>query len=191
MTARIGKLIVGLGNPGPRYRETRHNAGYMAVDALARKIGTDAWSMKCRSRIARGRIGSEKVLLAKPLTYMNLSGEAVRLLVAEYGLDSEDVVVVYDDLNLPLGKVRIRERGSAGGHRGMESILGALDGRTFVRVRLGIGEENMPEDRTGFVLAEFPPDRRAEVSTMIARGIEAVEAIVRDGISRAMSEFNA
>lgn len=184
------RLIIGLGNPGVRYERTRHNAGFMVLDALARETAA-AWSTECQSRVSITRISGRGVLLAKPLTFMNMSGQAFRLLMSEYRLDPTAAVVIYDDLNLPLGKIRIRESGSAGGHRGLESILRVLDSDRIIRLRLGIGEEIIPEDRAGFVLSDFPAQREPEVKEMIARGVRAAESIVTEGTSRAMSVFNA
>ena len=131
------------------------------------------------------------MVLAKPLTFMNLSGRAVRLLMDAYGADLRNVLVILDDLNLPFGKIRIRERGSAAGHHGMESVLRALESEEVARVRLGIGEETVPEDKADFVLSVFPPGMDERVEEMIDRAGAAVTAIIRDGISRAMTEFNA
>jgi PTH1 family peptidyl-tRNA hydrolase len=131
------------------------------------------------------------VLLAKPLTFMNMSGRAVELLLAEYGIGLSELIVIVDDFNLPLGKIRVRERGSGGGHNGMESLLRALESDEFVRVRLGIGDENMPEDKAQFVLSEFPEALEGEVNDMISRAREAVKTILTDGVSYAMSVFNA
>jgi PTH1 family peptidyl-tRNA hydrolase len=130
------------------------------------------------------------VLLAKPLTFMNLSGRAVELLLAEYRLGLSELIVVLDDFNLPLGKIRVRERGSAGGHNGMESVLHALESDEFVRVRLGIGDENIPEDKAQFVLSDFPQALEGEVNEMILRARDAVKIILVDGASHAMSVFN-
>jgi peptidyl-tRNA hydrolase, PTH1 family len=185
------RLIVGLGNPGARYRATRHNAGAMVIDELAREAETGARAFRCHSLACAATVAGEPVLLAKPLTYMNLSGEAVRSLLDECGLDPTQLILVCDDLNLPFGRIRIRERGSAGGHKGMESVIRSLDSDEFVRVRLGIGQEDMPEAKAGFVLAEFPADQAAELKEMVARGAQAVRCIIREGTSRAMSVFNA
>jgi len=185
------RLIVGLGNPGARYQRTRHNAGFMVLDELAREARTPSWSAGCRSLVCGATIAAQPALLAKPCTYMNASGSAVQLLLAEYRLDAGEMIVVLDDLNLPLGRIRIRERGSAGGHRGMESIAGMLNSDQIIRVRLGIGEENMPDDRAGFVLSAVLPCRETEWQEMIARAAQAVRMMLSDGLSKAMSVFNA
>ena len=182
---------MGLGNPGARYEWTRHNAGYMVIDELARMAQAGPWSHECQSLVCPATIAGQQALLAKPLTFMNASGRAVELLLAAYGLDPKEMILVLDDLNLPLGRIRIRERGSTGGHHGLESVVRMLDTDEIIRVRLGIGEENMPEDKTGFVLSDFPRDAAAGVKEMIARATQAVAMIIADGASRAMSVFNA
>lgn len=184
------KLIVGLGNPGEEYRRTRHNVGFRVVDMLAAQARATPWKTECLSAVCSAQIAGAPALLAKPLTYMNLSGRAVGLLMAEYRLGLPDLVVILDDFNLPLGKIRIRERGSAGGHNGLESVLRALESDEFVRIRLGIGEDNMPEDKMRFVLAEFPREREEEVNHMIMRAADAVRALLAEGAARAMSVFN-
>lgn len=182
---------MGLGNPGARYERTRHNAGFMVIDELAREARTGAWTNQCQALACTAAIAGQQALLAKPLTFMNASGRAVQLLLAEYRLDPSQAVLVLDDLNLPLGRIRIREQGSSGGHLGLESVLQLLNSDAIVRVRLGIGQENMPEDKAEFVLSDFPPGSSAEVNEMIARAAQAVRMIVADDLSRAMSVFNA
>jgi len=184
------RLIVGLGNPGREYAQTRHNIGYGVVDAFAEENATARWASRCQSLVCRTEIAGKEIVLAKPLTFMNLSGRAVRLLLSEFRLGAPELIVVYDDLDLALGRIRIRERGSAGGHNGMDSILRSLESDQVLRVRIGIGEENMPEDKAAFVLSDFPAECAAQVSEMIDRAKEAVKAILRDGVSHAMSCFN-
>ncbi len=185
------RLIIGLGNPGTRYQSTRHNVGYRVLDELAQEAQTGAWLTKCHSLVCTATVAAEPVLLAKPLTFMNLSGQAVRFLLDEYRLDPKELILVLDDLNLPFGRMRVRERGSSGGHNGMESIIRMLNSDEIIRVRLGIGQEDMPEEKAGFVLSDFPPDRAAELKAMIARAALAVQCIIAEGASRAMSVFNA
>ena len=185
------RLIVGLGNPGVRYNRTRHNAGFMVVEALAREARAGAWLTRCESLICLANIGPEQVLLAKPLTFMNVSGRAVRLLLREHALEVNEMVLVLDDLNLPLGKIRIRERGSPGGQRGLESVARALETEEFIRVRIGIGEESMPEDKADFVLAEFPPAKKPEWEDTVAKAAQAVRFVIVEGVQKAMSIFNA
>jgi len=185
------KLIVGLGNPGHGYENTRHNVGFRVIDALAEEARVVSWAGKCLSLVCCARVADQEALLAKPLTFMNLSGRAVRLLLSEYGLTPADLVLALDDFSLPLGKIRIRERGSAGGHNGLESVMRALETEEFVRVRLGIGEEKMPEDKTDFVLSEFAAASEPEVKEMISKARDAVKTVLGQGLSRAMSIFNA
>lgn len=185
------RLIAGLGNPGGRYEQTRHNVGFMVLDELAREAQAGAWSKQCHSLVCMATISAQPVLLAKPLTFMNVSGEAIRLLLDKHGIDPKDLILVLDDLNLPLGRIRIRERGSAGGHNGMESIIRMLNSDEIIRVRLGIGQENMPDDKAEFVLANFPPAQAAELKEMVARAAQSVRCMVSDGVTRAMSVFNA
>ena len=182
---------MGLGNPGQKYARTRHNAGFMVADALARERGVQEWRRRCESLVCSLEISGRHVAIAKPLTYMNLSGHAVELLLAHFGLGSRELVVVLDDLNLPFGGIRVRERGSAGGHHGLESILRCLATDEVPRIRLGIGEENTPADKAEFVLAEFPPDRDQILGDMIIRAARAVEMMIADGIEKTMSLFNA
>jgi PTH1 family peptidyl-tRNA hydrolase len=185
------RLIAGLGNPGARYEQTRHNVGFMVLDELARGAQAGTWSKQCQSLVCVATIAAQPVLLAKPLTFMNVSGDAIRLLLDRYGVDPKDLILIVDDLNLSLGRIRIRERGSSGGHHGMESIIRMLDSDEIIRVRLGIGQENMPEDKAEFVLANFPPDQEEELKEMVARAAQSVRCLVSDGVSRAMSVFNA
>ncbi len=191
MDGLTSRLIIGLGNPGVQYAATRHNVGFMVVDALAREAGIERWSSGCRSLVSRAMIGGRETLLAKPLTYMNLSGQALSLLLSEHGLLLQDTLLIVDDFNLPFGRIRLRTRGSAGGHHGLESVIRAVASEEFLRVRLGIGEEDAPVDKAQFVLSDFPPEREAELSDMIRRAAEAVKMILSDGVSRAMSVFNA
>ncbi len=191
MDSRLPRVVVGLGNPGDRYAHNRHNAGFMVVDALAREAGVRSWSTISLAQSCRVELSGRPLLLIKPLTFMNRCGESLRMLRNANGMVSEDLLVVLDDLSLPLGRIRIRERGSAGGHHGLESILQAMESDEILRLRLGIGEEQMPADKAEFVLSDFPPGIRPDVDEMIARACEAVRTIVRDGAAKAMAVFNA
>jgi PTH1 family peptidyl-tRNA hydrolase len=184
------RLVAGLGNPGLRYARTRHNAGFMVADALAREAGAPPWMVRCRSLVCQARLGGEAVVLAKPLTYMNLSGQAVRLLLDEQGLAPGGLVLVLDDLNLPFGRIRVRSRGSAGGHRGLESVISALGSQEFPRVRLGVGEAVMPPDKAAFVLSEFPTGNEEMLNDLIGRAASAVRMILSEGVAEAMAAFN-
>jgi PTH1 family peptidyl-tRNA hydrolase len=186
----VSKVIVGLGNPGKSYERNRHNAGFMVLEALARE-GSGTWSSDRLSRTCRLIIGNDPVLLVEPLTFMNRSGNAVYGVLSRVHRDSRDLVVLLDDLNLPFGRIRIRERGSAGGHHGLESILAALNTDEVVRVRMGVAEEQMPEEKSGFVLSDFPPERKTDLDAMITKAGNAVKSILSDGISKTMAIFNA
>ncbi|NLT65211.1 MAG: aminoacyl-tRNA hydrolase [Acidobacteria bacterium] len=186
----IDRIIVGLGNPGERHAWNRHNIGFMVVEALAQKA-SGSWSFHMLSRTCPFRIGNHSVVLVQPMTYMNRSGEAVRVLLSGLKRGPQDLLLVFDDLNLPFGRIRIRERGSAGGHRGLESILSALGTDELVRVRMGIGEEGMPIDKSEFVLADFPPESRPGVDDMIRRAENAITSILNEGVPKTMAIFNA
>lgn len=187
----VQRLVVGLGNPGARYAATRHNVGFMVVDELACATGAGPWTIRCRSMACDTTIDGRAVVLAKPLTYMNLSGHAVRLLLEQFSGAPEALVLVLDDLNLPFGRVRVRRRGSAGGHHGLESVIGAIGTEEITRIRLGIGGDETPVDKAGFVLSEFPAGSGQELSGMIRRAAEAARIIVSEGVEKAMSVCNA
>ncbi len=189
-TGALARIIVGLGNPGEKYSRNRHNVGFMVLDALARESGAN-WSIRLLSRICRIELGGSPVLLAEPLTYMNQSGKAVKALLSAFQQGSKDLLLVVDDLNLPFGRIRIRERGSSGGHNGLESILSILNTEEIVRVRMGIGEEQMPEDKAEFVLSDFPQQKQAELDDMVLKAGNAVKSILGDGVSKTMAIFNA
>ncbi len=190
MECNVDAVVFGLGNPGARYRSNRHNLGFMTVDALAREEG-GRWSTHMFSSICRIEMNSRPVLLAKSLTYMNLSGEAVYSLMTGLQCGAEKLLLVYDDLALPFGRIRIRRKGSSGGHRGVESVLAALETEEIMRIRIGIGEEEMPEDTKDFVLSDFPPEKQTELNEMIHKAGDAVHSILQDGVSRSMTIFNA
>lgn len=187
----IEYVVAGLGNPGDRYRDTRHNLGFMVVEALA-AARRGAWSAPShRRRSASVRLAGSSVLLVEPLTYMNLSGEALAPLVALEGLPASRLLVVCDDIALPRGGLRLRKSGSDGGHNGLKSIIEHLGTTGFPRLRLGVGPVPPRVDAAEFVLAEFLPEERAEVGSMVEAGVACVEAWVREGIDRAMNRFNA
>ena len=178
------KLIVGLGNPGIEYQFTPHNLGFLAVDRLAGELDVDVRNRQCRALTARARIGSEEVLLAKPETFMNLSGLAVGELVAKHEIRLEqDLIVIYDELDLPLGTLRIRQRGSSAGHNGMKSIIGALGTQEFVRIRLGIA----PEQK---ILRPFRKAQLKAVDQVLDTAAEAVRVILKEGVAAAMNRYN-
>jgi PTH1 family peptidyl-tRNA hydrolase len=189
-TEGLAKVIVGLGNPGNSYEQNRHNVGFMAAEALARE-GSGIWSSDLLSRTCRMDIGHYPVLLVQPLTFMNRSGEVVHVLLSALHRAPQDLLLLVDDLNLPFGRIRIRERGSAGGHRGLESILTALETDEIVRIRMGIGEGGIPEDKSEFVLADFPPGKQKDLDEMIINAGNAVKSILSNGVSKTMAIFNA
>lgn len=184
-------LIVGLGNPGPKYEWTRHNCGFMLIDELARRAGREARVSECQSLTARALIGTEEVLLAKPQTFVNLSGVAVAALKDKYPVkDGSEVLVLSDDLALPFGKIRIRREGSAGGHNGLKSIIARLGTQSFPRLRMGIAPEHPLADTRDFVLDEIPRRDRAALDQMLTQSADAVEAILTTGIAEAMAKYN-
>ncbi|MCX7781588.1 MAG: aminoacyl-tRNA hydrolase [Negativicutes bacterium] len=183
------KLIVGLGNPGQEYSATRHNVGFMAVDELAGRWQAAAWRSRFDALVAEHR-GTEPVLLVKPQTYMNLSGTAVAALARWYKLKTEDIIVIYDDLDLPVGKLRLRGQGGAGGHRGIESLLVHLGQDTFSRVRIGIGRPPQGWETANYVLGRFAPEEQPLIVEAVGRAADAVEYILRHGLVKAGNVFN-
>jgi PTH1 family peptidyl-tRNA hydrolase len=183
-------MIAGLGNPGAEYQQTPHNLGFMAVDLLARECGVELAHREAQALTAVARLEGVEVLLAKPQTYMNLSGMAVARLLEKYGLEVSDLIVLVDDAALPLGSLRIRLRGSAGGHNGLKSIIGALDSSEFVRVRMGAGPDEPIGDMMSYVLGRFHRSDLETVSEMLSQACEAVHVILREGSQKAMNRFN-
>lgn len=185
------KLIVGLGNPGIEYQFTPHNMGFLAIDRMANGCGVEVRNRRCRALTARATIASEEVLLAKPETFMNLSGLSVRELVAEYEVRPEtDLIVIYDELDLPLGTLRIRQRGSSAGHNGMESVIGVLGTEELLRIRLGIAPERRVDDSIRYVLAPMRKAQLRTVDEVLDRAAEAVKVILSEGPAAAMNRFN-
>ena len=185
------KLIVGLGNPGIEYQFTPHNLGFLSIDRIADDCGAEVRNRQCRALTARAVIEEQQVLLAKPETYMNLSGLSVRELVAKHGLDpANDLILIYDELDLPLGTIRIRQRGSSAGHNGMESVIGALGTQEFLRIRLGIGPDRKISDSVKYVLTPFRKRELKKVDEVIDNAAEAVKVILREGPAAAMNRFN-
>ncbi|MBV9232037.1 MAG: aminoacyl-tRNA hydrolase [Chloroflexi bacterium] len=185
------KLIVGLGNPGSQYEQTRHNIGSRTIDKLATKLGLK-WQRQGRAMIASGTIDLERVVLAKPITYMNDSGEAVGELVRWYKLPPEDLLVVYDELDLPVGKVRLRANGSAAGHNGVDNVIRHLHTNQFPRLRIGIGRPaNSRMETIGYVLGIPSGDERILLETAEDRAVETIPLIIRQGVAAAMNLVNA
>lgn len=181
------KLIVGLGNPGRAYAHTRHNVGFDVVDMLGRRHRTRILSRQSRALVGSFESGGERVLLAKPQTFMNESGTAVGALVRRYGMEPGDVLVVYDDMDLPPGKIRIRTRGSSGGHKGMDSIIHHLRSGDFPRLRIGIGHAGHAMNH---VLSRFNRKERDLVRPALERAVDALDMILTDGIEAAMNVYN-
>ena len=186
------KLIVGLGNPGIEYQFTPHNMGFLAVDRLANECGVKITNRHSRAVTARAILEGQQVLLAKPETYMNHSGESVRELLERYEADPErDLIVLYDDLALPLGSIRVRERGSAGGHNGMKSVIACLGGsQEFLRIRLGIAPDHVLTSGKDYVLSPFRKAQLAAADEALEKSSQAVRVILTLGVAAAMNRFN-
>jgi len=185
------KLIVGLGNPGDEYELTPHNVGFLVADRIAGERGVEIRNRQCRALTARIQVGDEPVLLAKPETYMNLSGLSVRELVAEYEVKPEtDLIVIQDELDFPLGTLRIHARRSSAGHNGIESIIDALGTQDFLRIRIGVAPERKVEDGQSYLLSPFRKAELSVVDGMLDTAAEAAMAILTDGAAAAMNRFN-
>lgn len=183
-------LIVGLGNPGPRYHHNRHNVGFMVVDALADTANIPIRRVEFRALVGKGEYADERVILAKPQTFMNNSGQAVGALVRFYKILIENLLVVHDDLDLPYGTLRLRPRGGAGGQRGMGSIMAKLNTQDFARLRVGIGRPSGRMDPSDYVLHDFDPPEEEILPEVLASAVDAIRMFLKDGIERAMSECN-
>ena len=184
------RLIVGLGNPGIEYAWTPHNLGFLVVDALAQDAGIRVTRPEAKSLVGLGSIAGQEVVLAKPQTMMNLSGLAVRELLSRAECEPSDVIVICDDIALPWGMIRVRERGTAGGHNGLKSVIGALGTTEFPRVRLGVQPEELRGDLKEYVLRQIRRDEEDLVAEEVEQGAEAVKLILAEGVPRAMNRFN-
>ncbi len=184
------KLIVGLGNPTKKYEGTRHNVGFAVIDALAEQYGISVTDSRGKALLGTGRIEGEKVILAKPQTYMNLSGESVRALMDYYRLEKEDLLVIYDDVSLPVGQLRARAGGSCGGHNGMKNIIARLDSQEFSRLRLGVGEKPPRMDLADYVLGHFHGEEKEVIDEGISHATKAVASFVCQGIEETMNCYN-
>ena len=184
------RIILGLGNPGLRYALSRHNVGFLAVDRLASEIGARFRAVEERLEVAQAKAFGEELILAKPLTYMNWSGKAAAELAVRHSVPPQEFVVVYDDIALPLGRLRLRARGSAGGHRGMQSVVEHLQTREIPRLRLGILGKGERRDLAEYVLQAFDPDEWPVVEKMLERSVEALALAVSRGVPVAASKFN-
>lgn len=187
----VAWLVVGLGNVGDKYEHTRHNVGFDAVDELAERLDIPIQRLKFKALTNTAGLGGQKVLLMKPVTYMNLSGEAVEQAVSFYKLPPERVLVISDEVALPPGKIRIRPSGSAGGHNGLKSVIAHLQSEAFPRIRIGVGQKPHPDyDMADWVLGKPQGAERKAVDEAVQRAAQAVETIIRDGVDRAMNQFN-
>lgn len=185
-------IIAGLGNPGDKYELTRHNAGFMALDALAAKLGVKVDRIKFKSLCGDAKLCGRRVLLLKPHTFMNLSGEAIRDAAAFYKIPMDHVIVLYDDISLPVGKIRVRPKGSDGGHNGIKNIIYLSGTDVFPRVKIGVGQKPRPDyDLVAWVLGKLPEDQREDFGDALNRTISAVETILNEGTAKAMNDFNA
>lgn len=192
------KLIIGLGNPGRAYAANRHNIGFRCINYLSRKYSIPLKQNQCRAQTGSGEIAGVPVLLAKPETFVNKSGEAVSRLVEKHSIHLDDLIIIHDDLDLPLGKLRIRKGGSSGGHKGINSIIAATGSREFCRIKVGIGRPVAPRGTpvtdekviVDYVLGDFTPDEERAIRPIIARVAEAVECLLSEGLAVAMNRFN-
>ena len=182
-------IIVGLGNPG-KYERTRHNIGFLTIDELSRRTGIIPNKLKFKATVGEGRIGTEKVVLVKPQTFMNLSGESVRELMSFYKVDHDKLIVIYDDIDLEVGKLRIRKKGSSGTHNGMRNIIYLLGYDDFPRFRVGISGENRRGNLADYVLGNFLKEEIPSVAESIERCADAIECLIKDGIELAMTWYN-
>jgi PTH1 family peptidyl-tRNA hydrolase len=190
------RLIVGLGNPGKTYAHNRHNVGFLCLNHFARLHSIHFYHRQCHARVGIGKVGSEKLLLARPGTFMNLSGKSVACLVHKHDVPLSNLLVIHDDLDLPLGKIRLRQSGSSGGHKGMNSIISALGSEDFPRIRVGIGRpqaetQSVSEDAiVSYVLSDFSRQEEAIIKAVIAKVAEAIDWSLTHGIEAAMNKFN-
>lgn len=187
----VSWIVVFLGNPGPKYRDTRHNAGFMTADAMEKKLGVSINKLRFKALTAQATLGGEKVLLLKPQTYMNLSGESVSPAAAFYKVPPEHIIVVSDEVSLPIGKLRIRKSGSAGGHNGLKNIIAMLGTDAFPRIRMGVGAPPHADyDMADWVLSSFKNQDADDMRSLAVRVCDAVECYIAEGPDRAMNKFN-
>ena len=184
-------IIAGLGNPGKEYMGTRHNAGFSVIDELADKYNISVDTAKHKGLIGKGVIAGQKVILVKPMTYMNNSGECIREVMDYYKCDIDDFIVIFDDISLDVGKLRLRAKGSAGGHNGIKSIIAHLGTEEFSRIRVGVGDKPKNYDLADWVLGHFPKEQLDDVRAGIDKAVKAVPVVLDRGIEEGMNEFNA
>ncbi len=185
------KIIVGLGNPGIKFRKNRHNAGFMALDKVAEETRINMKTKKFDSVIGRDLIEKKEIILAKPQTFVNLSGQAVSKLVNFHKIDPEDLIVIHDDADIEFGRIRVKKNGKSGGHNGIESIIDALGNENFSRIRIGIGRSIHCEDLKKYVLGNFNKLEMSKFDEILSRVLDAVVTIIEDGVDKAMNTFNA
>ena len=186
-----GWMLVGLGNPGPKYARSRHNVGFRAVDALCEQQRCRCDRLRLKALTGFCELGGQKVLLVKPMTYMNLSGQAVRPLADYYRIPPERILVIFDDISLPVGKLRVRPDGSAGGHNGVKSLIAELGTQAFPRIKVGVGEKPHPDyDLADWVLSSFSSQEEKLLAPTLERALLAAEAVIAEGVSSAMNQFN-
>jgi PTH1 family peptidyl-tRNA hydrolase len=191
------KLIAGLGNPGKNYAHNRHNLGFQCINYIAKKHSITVKQIQCQSKTGKGKIEGSDVILARPRTYVNNSGNAIASLMRKHHIPIQDIVIIYDDMDLPVGKIRIRPGGNPGGHKGIKSIISSLGSRDFCRIKIGIGrpiadEANKIEesDIIDYVLSNFSTEEQKKIDDAFQRATEAVECIISDGVTAAMNKFN-
>lgn len=184
------KLIVGLGNPGMQYATTRHNIGFEVIDSIAETYNIQVTKSKYKALIGEGVISGERVILMKPQTYMNLSGEAIRACMDFHKINNEDVIVIYDDVSLDVGQLRLRKSGSAGGHNGIKSIISHLNTQDFPRIKVGVGQKPAGWDLANYVLGRFTEEDMKILGPKCNEIVKAVETIITDGMDKAMNQFN-
>lgn len=183
-------LIVGLGNPGDTYERTRHNCGFLVIDELARRAGRELRTPECQSRTTKAKLGRAETLLVKPQTFMNLSGVSVAALMKKYEIRAENILIISDDVALPLGQLRLRREGSAGGQNGLKSIIKEIGTQSFARLRIGVAPDHPIRNLSDFVLGEFSKGERETLNETILKAADAVEVLLQDGIAEAMSKYN-
>ncbi|MCC0688114.1 MULTISPECIES: aminoacyl-tRNA hydrolase [unclassified Clostridioides] len=183
-------VVVGLGNPGKKYEKTRHNVGFDVIDILAKEYNISVTKIKHKALIGEGRVGTEKVLLVKPQTYMNLSGETLIDIYKYYKVDLSNIIVVYDDIDLDVGKIRIRKKGSGGTHNGMKSITKCLGSNDFPRVRVGVSKPEVGQDLADFVLSRFRKEESDNINEALEKAAYAIDSIIRENIDMSMNKYN-
>ena len=184
-------IIAGLGNPGEKYDNTRHNAGFLTIDALASRYNIDIREKAHKALIGKGMIDGQKVILAKPQTYMNVSGESIRALVDYYKIAQDELIIIFDDISLEPGNIRIRKKGSAGGHNGIKNIIAMTGTQNFMRIKVGVGEKPKGWDLADYVLGRFSTEDRAKVEEAIGHAMDAAVLMMQGEVDKAMNDYNS